>query len=383
MKPRPPEDLRLVLKQLEGWVERGVERLRGRENDTPIRELHLELSHRCDLKCVMCHHWEMPGRDPASVGRELTLDEIRRFVVDSRLLRSIQFVAVTGGEPLVRPEAVEIVAFLRAHFRDASVGILTNFWNTGLLKRKLSELRDRGAEELWLGTSLDGLGELHDRIRGQAGAFAGFERSLEMLRRDFPRLPLSVNFTILPENCGQLHNVYQWCKSHGLGFGCQLVVNHEGFQAPQSFSWTADRLDEVERQVDLVLLDVSRSQRALERLTTLPGGESRGLWTRLLFWYYLRKHGRAESRFFDDCMAGRRFAMFDPEGNLFFCPVNKHKTVGNVRDTPFDALWEGASASVLRAEVIPCQCRCWLNCIANPILDRVMEACFDETLATR
>ena len=150
-----PADLRLVLKQLERWVETGVARLEGRENETPIRELHLELTHRCDLKCVMCHHWEMPGRDPASVGRELSLSEIRRFVESSELLRTVQFVAVTGGEPFVRGDTVDVIAFLRGHFRDASVGVLTNLWNTGLLKRRMGELSDRGAGDIWLGSSID------------------------------------------------------------------------------------------------------------------------------------------------------------------------------------------------------------------------------------
>lgn len=372
-----PHDLQVVLKQLARWVEEGVERLKGRENLTPIRELHMELTHRCDLKCVMCHHWEMPGKDPGSVGRELTLEQIRRFVEGSRLLETVQFVAVTGGEPLVRPEAVDIVAFLRGHFKKASVGILTNLWNTGLLSRRLGELQARGAGDLWLGTSLDGLGAVHDEIRGQPGAFAGFERSLEMLRRDHPRLPVAVNMTIVPRNRGQVAEVYRWTKERGLGFGCQFVVNHEGFEAPQSFSWTDAELSEVEAQIDVILADLCRSQRALERLLTLPGPESQGLWNRILFWWYLRKHGRGGPRFFDDCMAGRRFAMFDPEGNLFFCPVNKHKRVGSVKDRPFDEVWTSPEARALRGELIPCQCRCWLNCIANPVLDRVMGAAFE------
>ena len=63
--------------------------------------------------------------------------------------------------------------------------------------------------------------------------------------------------------------------------------------------------------------------------------------------------------------------MLDPEGNLFFCPVNKHKWVGNVRKKGFDEIWSSEKAGRLRSEIIPCQCRCWLNCIANPVMDRL------------
>jgi len=278
----------------------------------------------------------------------------------------------------VRPDAVDVVAVLRRRFPRASLGVLTNLWNTGLLRRKLGELADRGVERYWLGSSLDGLGATHDRVRGQPGAFKGFERTLAMLRKEFPKVDVSVNFTILPDNAGELWDVYSFAKGNGLGFGAQFVVEHEGLPAPKAFSWKPAQLARVEAQIDRILEDIARSEQALMRLVTAPPSQSRGLWNRLLFWKYLRRHGRGSPRFFDDCMAGERYAMLDPEGNLFFCPVNKHKTVGNVRDDGFDAVWRSARAGRVRGELIPCQCRCWLNCIANPILDRVTRLALDD-----
>ncbi len=371
MADRRSKPVELVTKQLLEWARAGVDNLASGRARGPIRELHMELTHRCDLKCVMCHHWEMPARDRGSVGRELTVSEISRFTGGSRLLRGVEFVAVTGGEPWSRPEAVEIVALLRRRFPAASLGVLTNFWNTGLIRRRLQELVGLGVKGLWLGTSLDGIGDMHDRIRGQTGAFDGFLRTLAMIREDFPEIELSMNFTILPENRRQLWEAYAFAKEHRLNFGAQFVVNHEGYQAPQTFAWKDAELAEVEAQIDRVLSDLCASHQVLARLVARPPAESRWLWNKLLFWWYLRKHGRGSPRFFDDCMAGERYAMLDPEGNLFFCPVNKHKQAGNVRDGDFDAVWSSARAERLRAELIPCQCRCWLNCIANPILDRV------------
>jgi MoaA/NifB/PqqE/SkfB family radical SAM enzyme len=372
------KELELVMSQLSEWAELGIKRLAGRREESPIRELHIELTHRCDLKCVMCHHWELPWKDEGSVGREMTPAQIERFISESSRLRDVRFVAVTGGEPWMRPEAADIIALLSKGFPEASLGVLTNLWNTELLRRKLTELDRRGVPRLWLGSSLDRLGETHDRIRGQKGAFAGLERTLDMLRREFPEVGVSVNFTITPENRGDLWGVYSFAKERSLGFGSQFVVNHEGFEAPKTFRWTDSELDEVEEQIDLILEDLCVRHKALERLVTRPPAESQWLWSQLLFWHYLRRHGRGSPRFFDDCQAGRRFAMLDPEGNLFFCPVNKHKTVGNVAREPFDAVWEGQRACGLREEVIPCQCRCWLNCIANPILDRVLTAALVE-----
>ena len=378
---RRSKPLSVVLAQLDEWVAAGVKKLSEPRTAEPIRELHLELTHRCDLKCVMCHHWEMPSKDRGSVAREMTPAEILKFTSESRLLRDVKFVAVTGGEPWVRPEAVEIVAILRRQFPEASLGVLTNLWNTELIRRKLQELAARGVDRFWLGSSLDGVGDLHDRVRGQKGAFAGFLKTMAMLRKEFPHVGLSINFTILPQNGHQLWEAYSFAKAHQLGFGAQFVVNHEGYQAPQTFAWTDARLKVVEAQIDRILEDLAGSQQALRRLVTEPPTQSRGLWNQLLYWAYLRKHGRGSPRFFEDCMAGERYAMLDPEGNLFFCPVNKHKWVGSVRKNGFDALWSSKKAESLRAEMIPCQCRCWLNCIANPILDRVTKLALTQEAA--
>ena len=141
-------------------------------NSTPaqgVRELHIELTHRCNLKCVMCEHWEMEHLDPGSVKREMDLAKIKALVSGSRTLDGVTGVAVTGGEPWLRADFVDIVAFLCERFPAASVIVLSNFWNTGHIRLKLNELKARGAR-LRLGSSLDGLEKTHDAVRGEKGA---------------------------------------------------------------------------------------------------------------------------------------------------------------------------------------------------------------------
>lgn len=381
MTPRR-EDVRLVLKQVDEWAALGARRVAEDPAPVPLAELHVELTHRCDLQCVMCHHWALPRTVPGSVDREMSVADYRRLA-HARRLQSVTTVAVTGGEPLVRPEAVEIVSVLRRAFPRASLGILSNLRNSVNLRRKLGELRAAGVRDFWLGSSLDGLGGAHDAVRGQRGAFAGFEKSLDMLRREFPEVHVGVNFTLLPQNRGELWRVYEYARDRGLGFGAQFVVEHAGFKAPRTFAWEGPELSEVEGQIDLILADLCRRHGAIDRLVAHPPEESKGLWIQLLFWSRLRAYGRRPVRFFDDCMAGRRWAMLSAEGDLFFCPVNKHKTVGNVREKGFDAVWDGPSACRRRDETIPCECRCWLNCIANPLADRLLSAAFAAPPAAR
>jgi Fe-coproporphyrin III synthase len=361
-----------TLKELERFVAAGLKQLDGKKDGQPIRELHLELTHRCNLKCVMCHHWEMPFDDPSSVKREMGLAQIKKFCGEAELLDDVQVIVLTGGEPWLKADIVDIAAYLRERFPNASLGILSNFWNTEMVRRRLKELEARGVDKLWLGSSLDGLEATHDEVRGQPGAFRGLMDTVAMLRKDFSRIDFSFSFTITPRNYRELWDTYEFVTKQGLWFGAQMVVDHEKFEAPERFAWTKEQLAEVDGQIDRVILDLAVRHGALQRIVKGEEKESLWLWTRLLYWWYLRKYAAEPERFFGDCLAGQRYAMFDPEGNLFFCPVNKHRSVGNVNDAKFDALWTGKSAQAERNFVDSCKCDCWLNCIANPILDRAV-----------
>jgi len=363
-----------VLRRLEAMVEKGRRRLERRPGPRPLRELHLELTHRCNLRCAMCHHWEMPLRDPASIKREMGLEGISRLIEGSKLLQGVEVVVVTGGEPWLRPDIDDILDYLSRALPKARLGVLTNFANPKILRRHLSEARRRGVKNLWLGTSLDGLERTHDAIRGVPGAFRGLMESAEMVLREFPRLDFSFNFTITPGNHDELWAAYQHVKAMGLWFGAQMVVDHQGFAAPRKPEWTETMLTRVEEQIDGVILDLCRDGGAARRLLEGTEGRSRWLWSRVLYWRYLKLYARRPERFFKDCQAGRRYAMFGPEGELFFCPVNKHRTVGSASAASFDELWTGENAESERRFVESRRCDCWLNCIANPVLDRVLEA---------
>jgi MoaA/NifB/PqqE/SkfB family radical SAM enzyme len=374
----PDSRLLEITRLLEGHVQRGLDGLGGRKDGQPIRELHIELTHLCNLRCTMCHHWEMPIKDPSSLKREMNLEQIRTLVTGSKKLKDVEIVVLTGGEPMLRADIVEIVAFLANHYPRASIGVLTNLWDTDLVRRRLAAFHANGASRIWLGSSLDGLESAHDEVRGRKGSFQGLLDSVKMLRAEFPKTDFSFSFTITPRNYQQLWSTYRLVSDMGLWFGAQMVVNHQEKEAPETYSWEPDQLRAIEAQIDLILLDLCHKEKAWERLNDGAPGEHLWLWTRLLYWWYLKKYAHKPERFFKDCMAGQRYAMLDPEGEVFFCPVNKHRDVGNVLTQSFDELWTSKKAEDERAFVDSCKCDCWLNCIANPILDRSMAIAMEK-----
>ena len=74
----------------------------------PTLNLRVSLTQRCNLRCPYCHR---EGQTPGSGQREMTAEEVVRIVRVAVGL-GINRVKLTGGEPLLRDDIVEIVSGL-------------------------------------------------------------------------------------------------------------------------------------------------------------------------------------------------------------------------------------------------------------------------------
>jgi len=373
----PPISGRIVSRVLE-ILEDSVARGRGAglaRAAEPIREFYLEATHRCDLRCFMCEHWSLETRDPGSAKRELSVSEIESVLASSRLLDGVEQVVVTGGEPWLRGESARLVAILARRFPEARLIVLTNLCNGGLLGRRLEELRRLGVRKIHLGSSLDGLGEVHDGVRGRPGAFSAVLETVGMLRREHPGVSFGFTFTITPRNYEKLYETFRFVTDDlRCDFGAQFIVQTDGIER---IHWPAGAYEKIDRQIEEILIRLCSHPAVrgeIEQLLAGGGGRGVRLWRELIYWSRLRRINIVHEDLMDDCLSGRRYAMIDPEGNVFFCPVGRKNVIGSVRSSPFDDIWVSKEAELERARIASCQCKAWIRCIAHPIVDRFLTS---------
>jgi len=167
--------------------------------DLTVRPLVAELflTDNCNLRCISCACWRSTTQD------ELTTDEWRDVLEQLQRLRILK-VNFTGGEPLIRRDAIELMR----HASD--IGITRLHLNTNGIRLT----PDRAEEVLAAGVrsfnvSVDGPRAVHDSIRGREGAFDRTVRHLEHLlsRRDRYRLKVRLNFTVMRANVEALPDV--------------------------------------------------------------------------------------------------------------------------------------------------------------------------------
>ncbi len=154
-----------------------------------------ETTRACALACVHCRAEAIPHRDP----RELRTDEGYALMDRAAAFADPPpLFVLTGGDPLRRPDIVELVAY--GTRRRLSVA-LTPSGTAAVTEERLRALRDAGLARL--AVSLDGATlEAHDAFRGVVGSHRYTLRIVERARA--LGLPLQINTTVSRQTVGDL-----------------------------------------------------------------------------------------------------------------------------------------------------------------------------------
>lgn len=351
-------------------INQDIKKLDKKESfDISPEELHFEITYACNSRCIMCDIWGKYHGNPETIREEMTFGEIKNFVDKSKYLKGLKLVLFSGGEPFLREDIVDICGYFVRKFPSISVGILSNCFNTGLTLDKIREIMDRcSPKNFWIGSSLDGLNEKHEEVRGVRGSFKTLVETTDLVKKEFPNIKISLNFTLTARNYRELLPSFNFAKDRGFGFSAQFAVPWEGVE---KFTYDKAQLLEIRKQTEIIMEEILRSYHINGIFDYLTHHINSELLANLYYWNGLVAYQENPQRFLRYCVAGKRFAMFSPFGDLYFCPLLKYSIVGNIKQDDFDNLWVSAEAQKVRSSINKGSCHCWLNCTVYP---NVVEA---------
>ncbi len=173
----------------------------------------LNITKRCNLKCIHCY----AGSSDVAPYNELSTDRWLH-VLDDLAEFGCPVVLFSGGEPLLHPDIIK----LTKHAVASGLRAVISSNGTLLTPEMAEELASSGLS--YIGISLDGGSETHDRFRGVNGAFdktlaglrnardAGIKTGIRftMTRRNIDDIPVIIE-TIVTENIPRIcfyHLVY-------------------------------------------------------------------------------------------------------------------------------------------------------------------------------
>ena len=178
----------------------------------PLRDLRVSVTDRCNFRCPYCMPAEIYGERYEFLPRNdlLTFEEITRIVKLSTQL-GVKKVRLTGGEPLVRQDVVELVSMIANLDGIEDFAMTTNAY---LLSGMAESLKKAGLQRITV--SLDSIDdEVFKKMNGRGfgtakvidGIAAAKEAGLD---------PIKINAVVQKGiNDNTLVELASWCRDNG------------------------------------------------------------------------------------------------------------------------------------------------------------------------
>ena len=297
-------------------------------------------TYRCNARCMMCEIWKKPSRVEDEIGPDIL----------EKLPQGLKKINISGGEPGLRKDLIEIVSVLRR--KAEKLDISTN----GYFTERLYEVGNRYPETAFR-VSAEGLPELNDRLRGLKN---GFDRALKSVIRLREAGVKDVGFGIVisDKNKDDLLDLYTLCVMMGIEFSSSTM--HNSFY----FNKSDNRIENIEATVE-------RTHRFIEALLQSRRRELKLRvkdWGRAFINYGLMKHMQGEIRPIK-CGAATELFFLDPYGNILACNGSAEPWImGNLKDRSFDDIWHSREAEEVRKKVSACRRNCWMVGSARPAM---------------
>jgi len=297
------------------------------------------ITRACNLKCVHCYNDS--GADKAN--DELSTKEAKA-VLDDLSQFGVPSVLFSGGEPLMRDDLFELIAY--AVEKGLRAVISTN----GTLITEDAAKKIKQHKVSYVGISLDGIGKVNDDFRGVAGAFERAVRGIKNCQVAGVRIGLRL--TLTKRNIEDLQNWFDFFESQNIERACfyHFVPSGRGGTMANeglTHNQTRDAVDKIlartkqfkqaGRKTDILTVDnhVDGVYVYLKLLSEDPG-RADDVW-KLLTW----NGGGLYS-------SGVGIGCIDFHGKVHPDQFWRHYTLGDVRQRPFSRIWMDTNDPLLR-----------------------------------
>lgn len=294
------------------------------------------VTRACNLRCKHCY----AQSDTRVDGAELSTDAGRRLI-DDLASYAIPVLLFSGGEPLRRPDCLELIGHATAQGLRVSIST-----NGTLIDDALAE-RLHALRVAYVGVSLDGLRAAHERFRAQPGCFDQTLAGIRACRR--AGLKVGVRFTMTRDNVGDIPAVFDLLEAEAIPRICfyHLVSSGRGAQL-QGSDLSAE---EMRRTLDLII-DRTRADQergaTREVLTVDNYADAAYLHLRM----QREAHPNAQAalellRANGGNSSAVGFGCVSWDGTVYADQFLRTEALGNVLERPFSAIWEDTSSPLM------------------------------------
>jgi radical SAM protein with 4Fe4S-binding SPASM domain len=315
------------------------------------RLLLFPITNRCNSRCVMCNVWQQKET------RELSLDQIRD-ILDDPTFKTIEYVVLSGGEPSLREDIGSIAKLFvekcpRLRLIDVPINGLVPELATKACYA-VNEACKKSNVKFAFSISLDGLGDIHGRVRGVPNAFEKTVKTIETMRElknkfDFR---LHVHCVVTNANVHGLSELIDWVGQKRIPFSFELAHNWKRFMNENSQYHLTNKQKDI--FLNVLWTQVKQSM----------GTE--------YHWMTYRMINSGKKRYLTCPFVVNAFSVH-PDGNVYYCPGSE--SIGNVHEDKLSNIYYDKRNLefrewIKRNECSSCTQSCWWYALNKNLLQK-------------
>ncbi len=188
--------------------------LKSVTSGTPSRVLDGSIAiwnftNRCNLSCLHCYSKaDLDSIDVLS--RDMIMDTLPKLKANG-----VKFLIFSGGEPLTRKDLFDIAD------RCKELGIITYLSTNGLYVKESNAKKILDTFD-YIGISIDGSEEVHDKFRGLKGSFRESMKAVDLLN-SYNLTKVGIRFTITKDTYDDLEFIFELAESHNIP---KIYISH-------------------------------------------------------------------------------------------------------------------------------------------------------------
>ncbi|MDR0373397.1 MAG: radical SAM protein [Nitrososphaerota archaeon] len=268
------------------------------------------VTRECNLKCGHCYI----NADEKKLGNELSTQEGKQLM-DQIYKVSRPLLVLSGGEPLLRPDILELIEY------GSKKGIKMGLGSNGYLIDNIMAKKLKTAGIATVSISLDShIPAQHDDFRGVKDAWERAVNACKVLQKN--NVLVQVNTTLTHENYNQIDDIMSLSESLG-------VENfHLFFLVPTG---RGTKLTDISPQKyeDMITTTFAKVHR--HRLNVRPSCAPQ-------FMRIAQGMNLDMRQWIRGCIAGMYYCRIYPNGDITPCPYLPIK-LGNIREQSFKDIW--------------------------------------------
>jgi MoaA/NifB/PqqE/SkfB family radical SAM enzyme len=296
----------------------------------PIIQFNFEVTRRCNGRCVYCNIW----RSQSLPEDELKPDEIREYFKPKELFERVESIGVTGGEPFLRNDLVDLCHALKEVCPNANLGLVTNGLLPERVIKTMVQLRDEVEPKVACGVSIDGFAESDSITRGDKSHYYKAWKTVELLKEN--NFSVGIGSTLVDANIEDAVAFKKYVESKGINYAFEIASESEHY-------YKNNGLRILDKKYLPIIKELAKDGKTFRR--------------------YQPKYFEKPRQIFP-CFSGFCSFFLNCYGEVYPC-IHLNESYGNLREKAFTEIWYGEKAKNIRRVIRDKGCHCWTACEAG------------------